>query len=217
MCSRSVKDAQTKRQPTSHGVDVREAGMGGPGSGVAVLLAPRACVVCDSVFQPSTKTRRCCGVACGKAHVVACAKAKRLGDTEARERLRARRNRSSDKRRAAGWKSGQKGRWIGICQRDGWVCWICNRGIDPALRHPDRQAGTADHVIPLALGGSDEDDNLRAAHLTCNSRRGRSRMTPATHDRVLITSFSMSLGWPTTGGTEMFTPRGPETDRKSVV
>jgi hypothetical protein len=30
---------------------------------------------------------------------------------------------------------------------------------------------TWDHVIPKSLGGSDDDDNLRPAHLVCNIRR----------------------------------------------
>lgn len=43
------------------------------------------------------------------------------------------------------------------------VCWICGR---PG-------ATTVDHVVALALGGDPLDrDNLRPAHLACNSSRG---------------------------------------------
>jgi 5-methylcytosine-specific restriction endonuclease McrA len=31
---------------------------------------------------------------------------------------------------------------------------------------------TVDHVIPVSKGGSDTFDNVRAAHNSCNRRRG---------------------------------------------
>ena len=42
------------------------------------------------------------------------------------------------------------------------VCWICGQ----------RGADTADHLISLAEGGSNDMSNLRPAHRRCNSRRG---------------------------------------------
>lgn len=51
-------------------------------------------------------------------------------------------------------------------------CWLCGDEIDKALRHPHLMSGTADHVVPVALGGDDERSNLRAAHFVCNIRRG---------------------------------------------
>jgi 5-methylcytosine-specific restriction endonuclease McrA len=49
----------------------------------------------------------------------------------------------------------------GILAQDGYVCWLCGLlGAD-----------TVDHVIPRARGGGDDPDNLRAAHLRCNSGR----------------------------------------------
>lgn len=52
-------------------------------------------------------------------------------------------------------------------------CWLCGHAIDLELpaRHPD--SFSVDHAIPLSLGGSPRDpDNLRPAHLSCNSARG---------------------------------------------
>lgn len=49
------------------------------------------------------------------------------------------------------------------------TCWICGqpaRANDPL---------TADHVIPWIQGGTDHRSNMRAAHLSCNSRRGDGR------------------------------------------
>ena len=52
-----------------------------------------------------------------------------------------------------------------VLVRDRGICWLCGR---PG-------ANTADHVVPLALGGHPYDEaNLRAAHRSCNSRRGAS-------------------------------------------
>lgn len=50
-----------------------------------------------------------------------------------------------------------------VLVRDRGICWLCGR---PG-------ATTADHVVPLAMGGHPYDEaNLRAAHRSCNSRRG---------------------------------------------
>lgn len=98
-------------------------------------------------------------------------KSRTYGLNERQEKLRERRRRGSAVRAARGWKS-EKGRWRRICERDNWTCWICENAIDPTITGwGQRWAGTADHVVPLALGGSDADDNLRAAHKTCNIRR----------------------------------------------
>jgi 5-methylcytosine-specific restriction endonuclease McrA len=48
------------------------------------------------------------------------------------------------------------------------TCWICG--------HPERPGDplTIDHLIPVAYGGTTTRENLRAAHRSCNSRRGAS-------------------------------------------
>jgi 5-methylcytosine-specific restriction endonuclease McrA len=49
-----------------------------------------------------------------------------------------------------------------VVARDHGVCWLCGR---PG-------ANSADHVVPHSRGGTDALENLRAAHLACNLRRG---------------------------------------------
>jgi 5-methylcytosine-specific restriction endonuclease McrA len=49
-----------------------------------------------------------------------------------------------------------------VIWRDNWVCHLCGKD----------GADTADHIIPVSRGGSDELENLRAAHKTCNRKRG---------------------------------------------
>lgn len=46
------------------------------------------------------------------------------------------------------------------------TCWLCGK---PGT--PDDPL-TADHVKPRAAGGTNDRANLRAAHLSCNQRRG---------------------------------------------
>ncbi|ACV09799.1 HNH endonuclease [Jonesia denitrificans DSM 20603] len=60
-----------------------------------------------------------------------------------------------------------------IYERDGYVCWICNKlcdtSVDPQT-HND--APTLDHIIPRSKGGTHEESNLKTAHRICNSLRG---------------------------------------------
>lgn len=59
-----------------------------------------------------------------------------------------------------------------IFERDGWICHICGDPIDPTLKFPHRMSASTDHVIPLAgLLGTDEPDNVKAAHWICNMRK----------------------------------------------
>ena len=49
-----------------------------------------------------------------------------------------------------------------VLLRDGHVCQLCGR---PG-------ANSVDHIIPRSKGGTHDMDNLRAAHMVCNNRRG---------------------------------------------
>ena len=74
----------------------------------------------------------------------------------------------------ATWEPGQYG---GLYRRNRRTilaqsvrCWRCGK---PG-------ATTADHIIPRALGGSDELSNLRPAHARCNSAAGATVRTGTT-------------------------------------
>lgn len=64
---------------------------------------------------------------------------------------------------------------LAVLERDRFICWLCGRvGAD-----------TADHVVPLSLGGDPLDPaNLRAAHRSCNSRRGAALPWPVRPGRT---------------------------------
>ena len=51
-------------------------------------------------------------------------------------------------------------------------CHICGREIDPDRRFPDPMSWSVDHVVPIAQGGADHDDNCDGAHLRCNQAKG---------------------------------------------
>jgi 5-methylcytosine-specific restriction endonuclease McrA len=54
---------------------------------------------------------------------------------------------------------------IAVFDRDDWHCWECGVELD-------EDNATVDHVVPIAAGGADTFDNVRAACRSCNSRGG---------------------------------------------
>jgi 5-methylcytosine-specific restriction endonuclease McrA len=55
-----------------------------------------------------------------------------------------------------------------IFERDGWVCQLCGKPIDPDLRGKVPLAQSLDHIIPITLGGSHTYKNVQASHYRCN-------------------------------------------------
>lgn len=127
---------------------------------------PQAPSRCGGTFS-RVRVQRFCGDACAAAW--AKATFTKPGDRRAIRRAKARAQ--NRRRKAMGWRR-KDGRWREVCEAAGWACSICRGPIDPALRFPDRMAGSVDHIVPLSKGGTDERSNLAAAHYSCNSRRG---------------------------------------------
>lgn len=127
------------------------------------LAAARICRCGNRKAPEACECRRCCNE-------------RRVPSTPKTELTRARRRRASKLRYARGARSNEIKRWLRIAERDGWTCGICGRAIDRRLSPPHRMAASVDHVVPVSKGGSDEDHNLRAAHFSCNSRRGPGRL-----------------------------------------
>lgn len=59
-----------------------------------------------------------------------------------------------------------------VLSRDGHECQLCGLPIDVRCRAPHPGTASLDHIVPGALGGTDDPENLRAAHVHCNRRRG---------------------------------------------
>ncbi|MBC7933538.1 MAG: HNH endonuclease [Rubrivivax sp.] len=53
-----------------------------------------------------------------------------------------------------------------ILEREGRVCYLCGEFLSV-------HEMTLDHVVPLARGGAHTPENLRPAHRSCNSRKGK--------------------------------------------
>lgn len=108
-----------------------------------LIPAERPCLGCGVLFAPK---RNAYAVFCGKP----C-------------RQRVRRAALAGPRRAV--KSL-------VAERDGWRCGICGDLVDPSCRFPDPLSASVDHIVLVAVGGSNDLANLRLAHLGCNMRRG---------------------------------------------
>lgn len=70
----------------------------------------------------------------------------------------------------------RKERGLGITRlmaRDGQTCGICGKPLNRKLADFESpEYVTFDHIVPVSSGGTDELNNLRLAHLSCNKRRG---------------------------------------------
>jgi 5-methylcytosine-specific restriction endonuclease McrA len=56
-----------------------------------------------------------------------------------------------------------------VYERDGGKCHICCRSVSS-------KRFSLDHLVPLSRGGNHTLDNVRLAHIPCNSRRGPGRL-----------------------------------------
>jgi len=57
------------------------------------------------------------------------------------------------------------------CRKNGTPCHLCGKGFDFDLEWKHPMAFTADHLEPIASGGS-MTGRLAPCHRSCNSRRG---------------------------------------------
>lgn len=73
-----------------------------------------------------------------------------------------------------------------ILERNGFTCQQCGSGAgDPDPYNPGRKVRLhVDHIIPLAQGGTNDRDNLRALCSTCN--QGKSNIQPPSEGTLNI-------------------------------
>lgn len=86
------------------------------------------------------------------------------------ERTRVRNRSKNVKRR--GYRAISRISAVELAEKFGNVCHLCNQVIDVSLPRTSKYGLTVDHILPLALGGSDDDSNLGVAHWICNSVKG---------------------------------------------
>ena len=66
--------------------------------------------------------------------------------------------------------------------RDATVCALCDGELYPDLPWPHPLSTTADHIIPISEGGSNNGP-LRACHARCNQKRYELTAKPVRHGR----------------------------------
>lgn len=80
-----------------------------------------------------------------------------------------------DRGRGSGSRPYRRNRAAILAPEPLW-CALCGRRIDKWRKWPDPWCGTADHIIPVALGGHPYRlENLQPAHMACNNRREHER------------------------------------------
>lgn len=86
--------------------------------------------------------------------------------------------RKSSERRALlrGSRSDEIDR-LEVFDRDEWICGLCGGAIDRSATWPAAGFASIDHIVPLALGGAHVFENVQAAHLGCNLRKGHRLVT----------------------------------------
>jgi 5-methylcytosine-specific restriction endonuclease McrA len=85
----------------------------------------------------------------------------------------------------------QKAR-LSVLQRDYFTCHYCGQ-----------EANTVDHLIPISKGGTDEETNLVACCVKCNSAK-RDRMTPTFFESVSGPSTPIRKIFPENGSTQHY-------------
>jgi len=80
--------------------------------------------------------------------------------------------------------------------RNATHCAICGQPLDHAADGRSRWAPSADHIVPLSLGGSlTAPSNLRAVHYGCNSARGNGTTVGRGTRRRKAAPWSASRSW----------------------
>lgn len=132
----------------------------------------RNCNHCGISFEPIDGAI-CCSDECKRLYVRKWAKARwrERMDTDPAFRAQSRHN---EYRR----KALKKNAFIehvdrdAVMARDKWVCHLCGDKIPKTAKWPSGLFGTLEHVQPLADGGAHSYNNIKAAHLSCNCKKG---------------------------------------------
>lgn len=132
------------------------------------LSYEKVCPHCEEPFTTGQSRRRYCSDTCARRS----GHERRKADGRKAEQARRHGLKYQHKRRALEREAfvAEVDRWQ-VFDRDGWICGICSGPVDPALKYPDLQSASLDHIIPLAAGGTHEPDNCQCSHFLCNSRK----------------------------------------------
>lgn len=131
-------------------------------------LEARDCALptCGAAFQPLSSRQRCCSEPHGKKlwHVENPGKGYEWND----------RRRDAYHRRRAQKKVTTGDRPVllaEIRERDKNRCHLCSKRVS-VKPYPHPMSASLDHIVPLSLDGDHVPENVRLAHLRCNSAKG---------------------------------------------
>lgn len=157
--------------------------------GITMAVGPHLCRGCRRLAKARYRSRcsRCDRVvyrSATSAATIVCQPCRRLESAPYADPAEAYQKKLDASRARRRQQKGASSPWDGVTDeaiyaRDNWTCMVRNC-LCPDGRAIDRNVDTGswrktiDHIIPLALGGSDRSDNKRAAHLLCNVKRSPS-------------------------------------------
>ena len=107
-----------------------------------------------------------------------CAKRRAEDATRTRYRIRDAKRRTKQRARSSAISVGDRIGPQELADRDNWMCHICDLPIDPRHNWPHPGSLTIDHIVPITPFADGQNpgthtwDNVKAAHASCNSRRG---------------------------------------------
>lgn len=74
-------------------------------------------------------------------------------------------------------------------EKCGGICYLCGLPMMPNVEPGDPLAYTLEHIIPKALGGQSDTDNVNGAHQYCNNYKGDSLISD------LPSGYRAALRW----------------------
>ena len=135
----------------------------------------RSCTVCGAEYDPRTNSGmdfKVCGAECKASRGREWSRLqymRGMSTPEGRDRIRRAEYKRKALKRAAFVEEVSRDE---VMRRSNWRCHLCRGRIPPDAVWPSPLFGTVDHVLPLAQGGAHSYANCKAAHLTCNCKKG---------------------------------------------
>lgn len=161
---------------------------GTPATGVCEWVAKSdryECQACGAEFTGGRGSRRFCSSRCRALWMKYSGDIPSLDFTCVSCGTRVKRDRWSEKYQQTGRKlcgpcsvrshmSGYRRKFPPeyLAERDGGDCRLCGNHVDLSLKWPDPMSSSIDHIVPVALGGTDDEENLQLTHLACNRTKG---------------------------------------------
>lgn len=67
---------------------------------------------------------------------------------------------------------------LAVYERDNWACHLCGLPVRTDLGTGHTWAPSLDHTTPRSRGGKSTAEDMRTAHMWCNTIRGTEALTP---------------------------------------